>query len=103
MTDKLPDHAEIEKYVHDLPKGILDRLPDCTASRRAKQLVDTVYEYAKEAREQAPHPPALSVQDNGRLLWGQDDETQIGSAFPGLSVRVTSYVPPRTPYATSGD
>ena len=55
MSDEsLPNHEDIEKYVRDLPRSILDRLPDCIASRRAKQLVDVVVDYAREAREKEP-------------------------------------------------
>jgi hypothetical protein len=55
MSDeKLPNHEELEIHLHNIPKQMLDRLPDCIASRRAKQLVDVVYDYAREAREQAP-------------------------------------------------
>ena len=56
MSDDMPSYEDLEKYVRDLPKDLIDKLPDCTASRRAKQLIDTTFDYAKEAREKAPRP-----------------------------------------------
>jgi hypothetical protein len=73
MNDDMPSYEDLTKYVHDLPKEIIEKLPDGIASRRAKQLIDTVYDYAKEAREQAKRPPALSVSDDGRLVWEGED------------------------------
>ena len=55
MSDeKLPDHETLERVFKSEPERLLAALPDCIASRRAKQLVETVYDYAREAREQAP-------------------------------------------------
>jgi hypothetical protein len=51
MPDTMPDHADLEKYVKELPKSIVSRLPDNIARRRAEALIDQAYEYAKESRE----------------------------------------------------
>lgn len=52
MPDPLPSHEDLEKYVQQLPSEIIARLPDNTASRRARDHIDLAYGYAKEAREQ---------------------------------------------------
>ena len=48
---KYVSHADIEKYVKDLPIDILARLPNNTESRRAADHIDLAYKYACESRE----------------------------------------------------
>jgi hypothetical protein len=62
MNDPLPDHQEIEETFVKRPGEILGRLPDCIASRRAKQLLPTIYDYVREAREQAPRPEPTATE-----------------------------------------
>jgi hypothetical protein len=57
VSDKLPEWETLDRVFRSEPEAILSGLPDCTASRRAKQLLPTIYDYVKEAREQARHEP----------------------------------------------
>lgn len=47
----LPNHDDLEKYVKELPKDVLKRLPDNLERRRAEQLIDQAYIYATQSRE----------------------------------------------------
>ena len=52
MTDQpLPDHETLERVIFTQPSEVIKRLPDNTERRRAEELLDIVYGYAKEARE----------------------------------------------------
>ncbi|MFL5688697.1 MAG: hypothetical protein ACJ77I_06880 [Chloroflexota bacterium] len=44
-------HEELEKYVGDLPKAMLDRLPDNTEAREARRLQAVLDELAHDALE----------------------------------------------------
>jgi hypothetical protein len=52
MPDPKISHEDLEKYIQQLPSEIIAKLPNNTASRRAKDHIDLAYGYAKEAREQ---------------------------------------------------
>lgn len=52
MADTLPSHQDLERHLKQVPGDIIARLPNNTASRRASDLLKTVYDYAKESREQ---------------------------------------------------
>jgi hypothetical protein len=60
MSDKLPEWETLDRVFRSEPEAILSGLPDCTASRRAKQLLPTIYDYVKEAREQARREESAS-------------------------------------------
>jgi hypothetical protein len=77
MSDDLPSYGDIEKYVHDLPKAIIDKLPDCIASRRAKQLLPTIYEYTKEARDLARRGEPLPTETPSEASMRRAQESGI--------------------------
>jgi hypothetical protein len=51
MSDEPLTHEELEKYVGDLPKAMLDRLPDNTEAREARRLHAVLDELAHDALE----------------------------------------------------
>lgn len=52
MSEEKPlSQEEIERYMSEMPKHILGRLPNNIERRRAEQLVDQAYDYARQSRE----------------------------------------------------
>lgn len=51
MSDELPSNQDLEKYLHELPKAIIKRLPENTDKRECERLADIVYGLAQQSRE----------------------------------------------------
>lgn len=51
MKDAELTHEDIEKYVGELPKAMLDRLPDNTEAREARRLHGVLGELAHDSLE----------------------------------------------------
>ncbi len=69
MTDKpLPDHETIERVFKTEPEKLLESLPDGIASRSIKRLIPTIYDYAREAREEARSKQAPAPADSSASL-----------------------------------
>jgi hypothetical protein len=51
MSSEPLTHEELEKYVGDLPKAMLDRLPDNTEARDARRLHAVLDELAHDSLE----------------------------------------------------
>jgi hypothetical protein len=50
MTDT-PSHEDVDKYLRELPKGIIAKLPNNVERREAERLIDIVADLAHDSRE----------------------------------------------------
>lgn len=53
-TDERLSHESIERYVDELPREIIGRLPDGIEKKSALRNLDIVVDYAHQSLEKAP-------------------------------------------------
>lgn len=54
MSDAMPDHESLEKWVKDQPLDVIQKLPDNVERHRAEDHIKLAYDYAKISREKRP-------------------------------------------------